>query len=172
MCVGIMPSIRASTRMTLATGLCLLVHGCEDVNGGAVELSWKLRPASSSLEDKFVGCDPGKEGTNAVSLIRLDWEVRDDASVRTGFEEWSCTDNHGVTGFDLPEGSALLSVRPLCEEGPANIASYIAPGAEQRRVIVGDTISLGAVELVVVVTDCGDEFDPRQHCICEPAPPL
>jgi hypothetical protein len=53
----------------------------------------------------------------------------------------------------------------------ADPASYIAPAAEQRRVIVGDTISLGAVEIVVVVTDCGDPDDPfdppRQHCICE-----
>jgi hypothetical protein len=145
--------------MTLATVLCLLVHGCEDVNGGAVELSWKLRPASSSLEDKFVGCDPGKDGTGEVTHIRLDWEVSDQAGVRT----WPCTDNHGATGFDLPEGVALLRVTPLCaEEVEADRASYIAPAAEQRRVIVGDTISLGAVEIVVVVTICNE----TQPCIC------
>jgi hypothetical protein len=149
--------------MTLATVLCLLVHGCEDVNGGAVELSWKLRPASSSLEDKFVDCYPGKLGTNPVTHIRLDWEVRDQASVvHTGSDAWLCSENHGVTGFDLPEGAALLRVTPLCEEGEANPASYIAPAAEQRRVIVGDTISLGAVEIVVVVTIC----DETQPCIC------
>lgn len=170
MCAG-MPSVLASTRMALATVLCLAVHGgCEDVHGGAVELSWKLRPASSSLEDKFVGCNPGRNGTNPVTHIRLDWEVLDQA----GFEEWRCTDNHGVTGFDLPEGQALLTVTPWCENqrDPSSYveaapASYIAPAAEQRRVIAGDTISLGAVEIVVVVTDCGDASDPRQHCICE-----
>jgi hypothetical protein len=158
-----MPSVAASTRMTLATVLCLLVHGCEDVNGGAVELSWKLRPASSSLEDKFVDCNPGEMGPKPVTDIRLDWEVRDEASVvHTGFAKWRCNENHGVTGFDLPEGLALLWVTPLCAEGEANPASYIAPAAEQRRVIVGDTISLGAVEIIVVVTIC----DETQPCIC------
>lgn len=168
-----MPIVAASTRMALATGLCLLVHGCESVNGGAVELSWKLRPASSSLEDKFVGCNPaaGEDRTGSVGRMRLEWEVRKDASVHTGSEDWACTDNHGVTGFDLPEGEALLRVRPLCTQESADPpsyieadpASYIAPAAEQRPVIVGNTISLGAVELVVVVTTC----DPTQPCICD-----
>jgi hypothetical protein len=165
MCVG-MPSIAASTRMALVTGLCLSVHGCENVNGGAVELSWKLRPASSSLEEKFVGCAPRRpeERTGAVTHMRLDWEVRvPQAGVHTGSWKWPCTDNHGVTGFDLPEGDAFLTVTPLCGEDPADAASYIAPAAEQRLVIVGDTISLGAVEIVVKVTDC----DNAQPCICD-----
>jgi hypothetical protein len=118
-----MPSVLASnrlalaTRMALATVLCLAVHGgCEDVHGGAVELSWKLRPASSSLEDKFVGCKPQQPGTNPVTHIRLEWEVIDQARVtHTGADEWECTDNHGVTGFALPEGQALLTVKPWCE---------------------------------------------------------
>jgi len=149
--------------MTLATVLCLLVHGCADVQGGAVELSWKLRPASSSLDDKFVDCESGKPGTGAVTRIQLDWTVDAGAEVgvRKGFATWRCDDNHGTTGFELPAGNALLTVTPLCEEGPALQASYIAPAAEQRRVIVGDTVSLGAVEIVVVVTSCGD-----QRCIC------
>jgi hypothetical protein len=159
--------------MALATGLCLLVHGCESVNGGAVELSWKLRPASSPLEDKFVGCDPGvdEDRMRSVAGIRLEWEVRVQAEVQTGAKDWDCKDNHGVTGFDLPEGDALLTVKPLCRQGgaeptsyiEADPASYIAPAAEQRRVIVGDTITLGAIELVVVVTTC----DAMQPCICD-----
>jgi hypothetical protein len=149
--------------MALVTGLCLLVHGCEDVNGGAVELSWKLRPSSSALEDKFVGCDPERSGTDPVVKMRLDWEVRDPTGVWTGARAWECEDNHGVTGFELPAGDALLTVTPLCQGGvPADPSSYIAPAAEQRLVIVGDTVSLGAVEIVVVVTDCG-----IQPCICE-----
>lgn len=161
----------AATRMALATGLCLLVHGCEGASGGAVELSWKFRPASSSLEDKFVGCSPGPQEQRQGSILRmrLEWEVSTDAGVRTGEASWGCIDNHGVTGFELPEGTALLRVRPLCAPDPfdpgafleAEPASYIAPAAEQRTVIVGDTISLGAIELVVRVTDCA-----QQPCIC------
>lgn len=146
--------------MTLATVLCLAVHGCEDVQGGAVELSWKLRPASSGVEDKFVSCNAGRpdvDGPQPVTHIRLDWQV----DAQTGSDAWECNENHGVTGFDLPEGHALLTVTPVCEGGAASPASYIAPAAEQRRVIVGDTVSLGAVELVVVVTDCNGD------CICQ-----
>ncbi|MBA3394931.1 MAG: hypothetical protein H0T89_19955 [Deltaproteobacteria bacterium] len=148
--------------MAIATLLCLGVHGCNTVDGGAVELSWKLRPASSSLPDKFVDCDSGKDGTNPVTKIRLDWVVHVDGTDHSGSDEWPCNDNHGVTNFELPPGKALLSVSPLCETGPALAGSYIAPAAEQRRVILGETVSLGAVELVVLVSYCGE-----QPCICE-----
>lgn len=131
---------------------------CTQVDGGAVELSWKLRPASSSLPDKFVDCVPGLDGTNPVTRIRLDWEVLGRSS---GFASWRCDDNHGVTGFDLPEGDALLSVTPECAEGAADPATYTAPAPEQRHVILGDTVSLGAVELVLQVSYCG-----QQPCIC------
>ena len=140
-----------------AIALIFLV-GCTQVDGGAVELSWKLRPASSSLPDKFVGCTSGQAGTGPVTRIRLDWEVVGKSS---GFASWRCDDNHGVTGFDLPEGDALLSVTPECVEGPANPAAFVAPPPEQRNVILGDTVSLGAVELVVEVSYCG-----QQPCIC------
>jgi hypothetical protein len=156
-----MAAIAASTRMALATVLCLAVHGCQGVSGGAVELSWKLRPASSSLEDKFVSCDPRRLGTGPVISMRLDWEVLTQAGVQAGSKDWPCTDNHGVTGFELPEGTALLHVTPVCAGGDADPASYIAPAAEQRPVIVGDTISLGAVEIVVNVLFCAS-----QPCIC------
>jgi hypothetical protein len=161
MCVG-MPSVAAPTRMALATVLCLLVHGCENVNGGAVELSWKLRPASSSIEDKFVSCNPGRASTGPVIEMRLDWTITVQGGEETGSRRWPCTDNHGVTGFELPEGVALLTVTPICAYGDAKSASYIAPAGEQRRVIAGDTISLGAVEIVVVVIGCSE----TQPCIC------
>jgi len=135
-----------------------LLAGCEDVDGGAVELSWRLRPASSSLEDKFVDCDSNKIGTNPVTAIRLDWVVEQ----QSAGEEWPCNDSHGVTGFVLPPGSALFAVTPICQDGPADPASYIAPAVEQRTVIVGDTVNLGAINLIVQVSDCR-----LQSCICQ-----
>lgn len=154
------PGRRRAIRVAIATALCLAVHGCNDVDGGAVELSWKLRPASSNLPDKFVGCDSGKPDTGPITAIQLDWSI--EGTTATGSYEWPCDDSHGVTGFDLPPGEALLSVKPICATGPALPASYIAPAAERRRVNLGETVSLGAVELVVVVSYCGD-----QTCICE-----
>lgn len=139
---------------------------CGNVDGGAAELSWKLRPASSAFEDKFVDCESDQIGTGPVTAIRLDWTVNVDVGGQIepqfDFEEWPCNDSHGVTGFVLPEGSALFSITPVCESGPANTSTFVAPAVEQRRVIVGDTVSLGAVELIVQVSDCG-----VQPCICQ-----
>lgn len=128
------------------------------MDGGAVELSWKLRPASSELPDKFVTCDSGQPATNPVTRIRLDWDV--DGTLGTA--SWRCDDNHGVTGFDLPAGQAFLSVSPECAGGRASLATYIAPAPIKRRVITGDTVSLGAVEIVLQVSYCNE-----QPCICE-----
>lgn len=123
-----------------------------------MELSWKLRPASSSLEDKFVDCNSRKPGTNPVTHIRLDWGVLEER----GSETWPCTDSYGVTRFVLPPGEAYLHVRPLCAEDiAADPASYIAPAPERRAVNLGDTVSLGAVELIVNVSYCAE-----QRCIC------
>ena len=147
------PSNRAVLVFTVA-----LASACTGVDGGAVELSWRLRPASSALEDKFVDCDSNKPGTKPIAAIRLDWTVEQ----QTDHDQWSCSDSHGVTGFVLPVGHALFSISPVCGDAAANPASYIAPAVEQRDVILGDTVSLGAMEVVVQVTDCS-----TQDCICE-----
>jgi hypothetical protein len=151
------------------TTLCLAVHGCDTVTGGAVELSWKLRPASGSLENKFVDCDFRPEAP--VASIRLHWQVDDGEE---DSEHWTCGFNHGVTGFDLAAGIANLWVTPECATGPAKPSDYIAPAIIQRSVSRGDTVSLGAIELVVAVTDCKPQ-DPEEPgpavpkpCICDP----
>lgn len=149
---------RSFSPWALCLAVCLGVYGCRTVDGGAVELSWKLRPASGST-DLFVDCDSGAPGTNPVSAVRLDWQV-DEVS---GFAVWKCTDYHGSTGFDLPPGTALLSVRPECANGAARTDTYIAPAPLQRMVIVGHTISLGAVEMIVETTGCSG----AEPCICQ-----
>ena len=141
----------ASVAITLLA--CLAVHGCANVDGGAVELSWKLRSASGATTD-FLQCGdvPG------IAQIQLDWEVGPASSAQS----WSCGLGHGVTGFDLPQGQALLSVKPVCRGGATATNGYIAPAPELRQVNVGATVSLGAVELVLQVTSCD-----RQPCVCQ-----
>jgi hypothetical protein len=164
--------VARAIRVAIVT-LCLPVHGCDTVSGGAVELSWKLRPASSSLPNKFVDCEPGQDekGRGPVTQIRLHWQVDAPGASSGGSKAWRCEYNHGVTGFDLPEGMAELWVTPECgppEPAPPEPAlpeTYIAPAIVQRNVIRGDTVSLGAVELVVAVSYCGDP-PQRQPCIC------
>jgi hypothetical protein len=98
-------------------------------------------------------------GTGQVQQIRLDWNVEG----VTGFRQWSCDDDHGATAFELPEGQALLSVRPVCaNDRIADVSTYTAPAPEQRTVIAGNTINLGGVELLLEVASCD-----QQPCICQ-----
>jgi len=149
----------AAASRAVATLLCLAVHatGCTDVDGGAVELSWKLRAATGS-EETFLDCDVKLAGTGRVTHIRLDWSVNGDP----GFEQWPCEDDHGVTGFELPEGVALLRVSPVCGGSAAALDTYTAPAPEQRNVIAGNTVSLGGVELLLEVSSCD-----LRPCICQ-----
>jgi len=144
----------------LATALYLLVHAaCTDVSGGAVELSWQLRPASGAeTSQPSIECTSGFPLTGPVTGIRLDWDV----AGTQAFAVFDCNAKHGVTRFELPPGQALLSVSPICEGGPAAPDTYTAPAPEQRTVNVGDTVSLGAVELILQVSSCA-----VQPCICQ-----
>src|SRR5262249_32936985 len=88
-----------------------------------------------------------------------------------GSQSWRCEFNHGVTGFDLGQGVAQLWVTPACVSGEASADTYIAPAIVERNVIRGETVSLGAVELVVAVSDCSNpaDMDPQvglRPCIC------
>lgn len=160
--------------------MCLLVHGCDTVRGGAVELSWKLRPASSATQQPFARkCERDSslpEAWGPIAKIRLDWTKSDGTCPSPPCDDaWNCDDNHGATGFVLPDGLANLSITPECaihhDDGspdtyaPAAPGSYIAPALVQRDVIRGEIVSLDAIELVVVVTDCA-----RRTCICGTAP--
>ena len=122
-----------------------------------MDLSWKLRPQSGATTDPnvpspFVDC--GLEGNDGTALagpiewIELDWTV----GAVAGHQTFCCYREHGVTTFDLPEGTASLSVVPLCSDGStALLGTYVAPAPELRAVTVGATIALGAVELIVDV---------------------
>lgn len=160
-------------RRWIATALAVgCLAGCEAGADGAVELSWKLRPNSSQLDDKFVDCEPGGDDPDrgTVEWIQLDWLVSGPdvpPGAGTGRAAFHCDDNHGVTKFELPVGMASLTVTPTCDKKdafktPADPATYIAPAPVIREVKAGQTISLNAVELVISVVPCSDEAP----CIC------
>jgi hypothetical protein len=152
--------------------LCGLA-ACEAGSGGAVELSWKLRPNSSSINDKFVDCEPGGDDPDrgTVTWIQLNWSVpgasaeADAGAVHS--RAFHCDDNHGVTQFEIPVGTASLWVVPTCGKDPytdeAAADTFIAPAPVIRDVKAGQTISLNAVELVISVFPCGD----GAQCICK-----
>jgi hypothetical protein len=152
--------------VALATLVSLGVHGCTDVKGGAVELSWKLRAAAGAA-DVFVACTPEGVLTDSsgrvledghLTDIRLEWQGSE-----TGFLDFNCSTSHGVTTFIVPPGDTLLAVRPICEGGfEPDPSTFVAPASVQRSVIAGDTVSLGAVEIVVQVSQC-----LGQACVCQ-----
>jgi hypothetical protein len=141
--------------------LCLGVHGCSDVNGGAVELSWKLRSLTGA-DATFLDCTIALEPTNQVvevAKIQLAWDV----DGQLGAETFPCEEDQGLTQFELPEGEALLRVSPICANDVVPLPrTYNAPPPVQRNVIVGDTVSLGGVELLLEVSSCD-----LQPCICQ-----
>lgn len=141
--------------------LLLTMGACTAVDDGAVELSWTFRPASSSLPDKFVDCNANDEpGSSPVAAVKLTWTV---GGVE-GAAQWPCQNHTGATKFELPPGSAVLTVSPVCSGDIAlDPASFIAPAPYQREVTTGDVVSLGAVELVLQVESCEE-----QPCICHP----
>jgi hypothetical protein len=141
------------------TALYLAVHaGCTTVDGGAVELSWRLTPAAGAGPSQpFVDCDSGLPGTGPVTGIRLDWRE----GLESGSVVFDCNAGHGVTRFEVPTGRTLLSVSPVCASGPADTTTYMAPAPVERDVTVGNIVSLGAVEVVLTVSSCD-----LQACIC------
>jgi hypothetical protein len=151
--------VARAPRLTV-TLVYLAVHAaCTTVDGGAVELSWRLRPNSGAgTSQPFIECTSNLPQTGTVTGIRLDWQVGSGSA----FEVFDCDAGHGVTRFEVPPGEALLTVSPVCASGPADTSTYTAPAPEQRAVTVGDTVSLGAVELILTVSSCG-----QQACICQ-----
>jgi hypothetical protein len=144
-----------ATRVALATLVCLGIHAsCTEVSGGAVELSWLLRPSNG---DENACSDQSCCQTSRVEQMRLLWDV----GGITGSDSWRCEDNRAVTEFVLPPGEASLWVVPECADGPAATELYEAPAPVVRTLIDGEVVSLNAVVVQVAVTDCGS-----QPCIC------
>lgn len=151
-----------------------MVHACDTGHGGAVELSWSLRPVPGAGTTQFTGCHPDNVDDGwGIARIRLSWTLPDGSCPSQACSQpWNCDDNHGATGFDVPQGMANLLVSPECSNGALPAPdTYIAPAIVQRNVIRGETVSLGAVELVVAISRCnsaplGNGNRGDLPCIC------
>jgi hypothetical protein len=127
-------------RVVAATLLWMSVHACTDVNGGAIELSWKLRPSNGLPCGSESCCDESR-----VQQIALHWDVVDGAGATvSGGESWSCSENRAVTRFEVPSGEATLWVVPVCGGGDAPPERFEAPAPLVRTVTDGAVMSLPA----------------------------
>ena len=112
---------------------CLAVHGCTSIDGGAVEVSWDLRT--------FAGADIPCDDANVLEM-RLWWRVEGDGT-RQRYDQFRCGDERGVTGFDLPAGTASLWLVPVCDDDTEPAAdTYRAPAPIVRTITEGDVITL------------------------------
>ncbi len=172
--VGQSRSFSQTVCVATATLVFLAVHGCTEVKGGAVELSWKLK-AAAGAQDVFVSCAPDGTLTNSVgsaletgqlTKIRLSWQG---AGSGSGATEFNCAASHGVTTFIVPPGETFLSVSPICSgDVDPKEGTYVAPAPVERNVIAGDTVSLGAVEIVLQVSNClQGSGSAIQYCVCQ-----
>ena len=132
------------TGVVLAALLSCVLHGCTNVTGGAVELSWDLETVTGSPVHDCL--HDSASGTDRITTMRLWWQV----NLTRDSHEFDCRDNHGVTGFDVPPGQALLWVEPQCAPGtPVCPQDYIAPAPLERTITLGDVVELHAVEIEV-----------------------
>ena len=144
----------------LATALCSTVHGCTDVHGGAVELSWHLENADGNA----VSCEDAR-----IATMWLRWQAGSMDEGEAG--PWACKTPSVVTGFVVPQGELAFWVEPTCEGGvAASPGSYTAPAPIVRSVIRGDVVTLNAI-VVTVQMDIDPEHGGQMggcgcNCIC------
>jgi hypothetical protein len=168
--------------------------GCTSASGGAVDLSWRLKPAPGFSEESMVGntfvdCDNNGnltdsmgnsiKGVGQLTAIRLYWQVGDQLGPpdEMDTQDFPCSTENGVTKFEIPVGNALLYVAPLCGSGSsmteASSCAYTAPAAVERTMVAGQTVELGALEIVVDVGTGSAGFNScmsqkETTCICVP----
>jgi hypothetical protein len=110
---------------------CLPVHaGCEQVDGGAVEVSWSLYDQNGSTTN----C-----GEFGVEEMVIEWEVVGDGSFHFSFE---CGNYHGVTDFQVPAGEAALWLHPRCHGVDATQGTFSAPPPIVRTITAGEVVTL------------------------------
>jgi hypothetical protein len=143
----------------LAAPLILLsclpfLQQCVSVDGGAIELSWALRTTDGEVTNCF---DARVEG------IRVSWSVEVSATRTLSFHaSFRCDDDSGATSFDVPAGTASITVAPECADGNvAAIDTYEAPPPIVRRIREGEVATLDALLIAVRTSSC----DTRP-CVC------
>lgn len=159
----------------IAIAAATTLPACVEVDGGAVELSWRLR-------DSTGGEDPDMCTVARVGKIRICWiPLEADAGLPSGapqctierldggfkelYRDFDCGQRRGVTRFEVPTGPNAFFVQPVCEDGKAPTGPYQVPPPIVRQVDSGAVVTLN--QLLVIVTPKGCEGD---SCTCPPPP--
>jgi hypothetical protein len=129
--------------------------GCDEVEGGAVELSWSLEGPDGQRIDR---CDEVR-----IAQISLQWNEGGEGNS----EAWPCEDRSAVTNFIVPAGETRLWVEPVCETDFRLLQrTFEAPAPVVRRIDKAELVTLNAV-LITVQNVCPP--DVGCQCICADA---
>ena len=131
----VLPTIvfRRTLTLILALATPVLVAGCVEVDGGAIEASWVLRTADGR---SISGC-----GCANPEIARVRFVVRkvgddnisgEDVCAGQPGCEFPCRSQRGATPFFVPGGRYAISFAPLDPAGTALSAG--APGSGTVRV--------------------------------------
>jgi hypothetical protein len=126
-----------------------MVHGCTELEYGAVEVSWNLRDVDGS------GVSCGEAG-----VVNIELHIVDD--LEPGFVPFPCGDERGVTRFDLAPGRAELWLEPGCPDDTDPVA-YRAPPPIVRTITAGEVITLDTQLIEVRAGNCL----PEDPCTCQ-----
>src|SRR5687767_14975629 len=94
-----MTTLPAKTCLVLTLSACPMVHGCTEVELGAVEVSWNLR----NVDGSGVSC-------GFADVVNVELHILD--ALDHGFVAFPCSEERGVTRFDLAPGRAELWLEP------------------------------------------------------------
>jgi hypothetical protein len=125
----VLPAIVFPRTLTLILALAtaVLVGGCVEVDGGAIEASWVLRTFDGRAISSC-GC-----ASPAIARVRfVARAVGDDETLGEDGCEFPCRSQRGATPFFVPTGRYAVSFSPLDVTGTALGAG--APGSGGVRV--------------------------------------
>ncbi len=173
------PRYRAVQSRVLLAGCVIAIAAagtlpaCVEVDGGAVELSWRLRDFTGEKEPDNM-CTLTRVGAIRICWLPLDTDAglpdapqctieRLDGGFKELYRDFDCTAKRGVTRFEVPPGANAFFVQPVCANGKAPTGPYQVPPPIVRQVDSGAVVTLNQLLVIVTPTDCQGEA-----CTCPP----
>jgi hypothetical protein len=137
-----------------ALALALVVGGCVDINGGAVEVAWGVFAKDGrAINDCACAVPLAPPDTETpIAYVRIDLVSDSDPADRpcAGNDNcrFSCNRKIGATPFMVPPGRYLMSLVPVDASGTDFAAGAVdSPPAELRSVVKGQATELDAFML-------------------------